>query len=175
MNTPTRRDPALLSTCRRSSSPIRGALIGLCLVAGLVGYGASAAQAGEAERKVALDLVRLVTPRESYEAMIKQMINQMIPAMKAQGSQFPPNVEEKMRKAITEAISYDEVIDWTADVYANRFSVGELRELIGFYKTPLGRKLAKLMPDISGEAGRKMGTIIPQRLPAAMKKHGLLP
>ena len=47
--------------------------------------------------------------------------------------------------------------------------------MIAFYKTPVGKKAAKLLPEISGEIGKKMGPIVMQRLPAAMKKVGLTP
>jgi hypothetical protein len=35
----------------------------------------------------------------------------------------------------------------------------------------LERALA--VPELMGEAGKKMGSILPQRLPAALKKHGI--
>ena len=65
--------------------------------------------------------------------------------------------------------------NWTVDVYAARFSTEEIRQLIAFYKTPTGKKAARLLPEISGEVGQKMGPILMQRLPVAMKKVGLTP
>ena len=47
--------------------------------------------------------------------------------------------------------------------------------MIAFYKTPLGRKLASKLPEIMGEVGRRMATVLPQRLPGALKRNGLLP
>jgi hypothetical protein len=38
----------------------------------------------------------------------------------------------------------------------------------------VGRKLAAKLPEIMGEAGKKVGEVIPQRLPAALKRHGLI-
>ena len=133
------------------------------------------ARAGEPERKAALELVRLVTPPEAYEQMMQQMIGSMLPAMQQQGAQFPPDAAEKMQKALREVLTYDELLNWTADVYATRFSVVEMKQLIVFYKTPVGKKLARLLPELSGEAGKKMGTLLPERLPAALKKYGLAP
>ena len=160
----------------------RGSLASFLVAAGLAGTvalaiaaGAGTARAGEGERKVALELVRLVTPREAYDAMIKQMIDNMLPALQQQSGNLPADVGDRMKKAVHEVIGYDEMIDWTADVWSTRFTVGEMRELIAFYKKPLGKKITRLMPELAGEVGKKIGAIMPQRLPAALKKHGLTP
>jgi hypothetical protein len=136
---------------------------------------ASADAAGPAEKKQALELVKLVTPRTTYDAMMKQVMDQMIAAVQAQGGKLPPGTPEKIKLAVGELVSYDEILDWAAEIYADRFTVGEMRDLIKFYQTPLGKKLARLLPEISGESAKKLGTMLPQRLPAALKKHGLAP
>lgn len=41
------------------------------------------------------------------------------------------------------------------DVYATRFTEGELTELIGFYRTPAGKKLAHLSPELQKESAEK--------------------
>src|SRR5687768_11165146 len=66
---------------------------------------APAAQAGEAERKTALELVRLVTPRQTHDAMMKQVMDQMIAAVQAQGAKLPPGTPDKIRLAVAELVS----------------------------------------------------------------------
>jgi hypothetical protein len=141
--------------------------------AGLGGLGGRAR--ADADANVTMDLVKLVTPLETYQAMIEQMSKQMLASMRQSGVQLPPDVESKLGKAVMEALPYDELTGWTVEVYAPRFTTDEIRQLIAFYNTPTGKKAAKLLPEISGEVGKKMGPVITQRLPAAMKKVGLTP
>ncbi len=50
------------------------------------------------------------------------------------------------------------LLEATAKVYAEKFSVDELRVMLEFYKSPVGRKLKKLAPDLAQvgvEAGQK--------------------
>jgi hypothetical protein len=140
---------------------------------GVAGVGGRAR--ADADPKVTMDLAKLVTPPETYQAMIEQMSKQMIASMRQSGAQLPVDVDSKLGQAVMEALPYDELMTWTVEVYAPRFTTDEIRQLIAFYNTPTGKKAAKLLPEISGEVGKKMGPIITQRLPAAMKKVGLTP
>jgi hypothetical protein len=126
---------------------------------------------GEAEKKAAAELVRLVVPRESYLGMIEQTSSQMLSMM----PNMPPDGATKMKQVMMEAMPYDEMSGWSAEIYAARFSLAELRELTAFYQTPVGKKAARLLPEISGESMKKAGTVIMQRLPGLMQKHGLVP
>ncbi len=131
------------------------------------------ALAGEAELKAANELVRLVTPKPIYDDMMKQLTQNMLASMAAQGQAAPADLAAKFQKAMSEALPYDEMMGWSAEVYAKRFTVAELKDLVKFYKTPLGSKLAKSLPEIMGEVGRKTGEMLPSRMPAAMERAGL--
>ena len=141
--------------------------------AGLLGGSGTAA--ADADKKVTMELVQMVTPQETYQAMIAQMTKQMLASMQQSGANVPAGTEEKMGKAVVEALPYNDLANWTVEVYATRFTTDEVRQLINFYKTPVGKKAARLIPELSGEVGQKMGPILMQRLPAAMKKVGLTP
>jgi hypothetical protein len=80
-----------------------------------------------------------------------------------------------MSKAVMEALPYADLAQWTVEIYTTRFTTDEIKALMAFYKTPVGKKAAKMLPEISGEVGKKIGPIMMQRLPAAMKKVGLAP
>ena len=125
------------------------------------------------ERQAALDLMHLILPREAYALMIQQMSEQMIDNMRQGGAQIPPDVASKMKLIIEEILPYQDMMDWNAEIYSRRFSVSEIRALVAFYKTPVGQKLARALPDISGEAGKKIGMVMMERLPLIMKKHGM--
>jgi hypothetical protein len=76
---------------------------------------------------------------------------------------------------VREVMTYDELVQWSADVYVKHFTLKELEDLAKFYRTPTGKKAARLLPKLGGEIGAIFGPLIMQRMPAAMKKHGLLP
>ncbi|WP_291844011.1 DUF2059 domain-containing protein [Maricaulis sp.] len=47
--------------------------------------------------------------------------------------------------------TYPDVVEVSSNVYASRFTEAELVEILAFYQTPVGRKLASEMPGITGE------------------------
>jgi hypothetical protein len=150
------------------------------ILAAVVVTGAAAAltprlvDAGEAERKATLELMQLVVPRETYDDMITKMIAAIKGSM-VQGGALPADFDVKMHAAMLDVLPYDTVLSWSADVYGSRFTVEEIKQIGAFYKTPVGRKLVKQLPDVSAEVMRKTSETLGQRLPGALKKHGLLP
>src|SRR6516225_8447620 len=89
--------------------------------------------AGPQEKAIALELVKLVTPRESYRDMLKQMTDNMAAAMAAKsGGSVPPDRSEKLVAALEDALPYDDLIEWTADIYSSRFTAAELKDLLKF-------------------------------------------
>jgi hypothetical protein len=130
------------------------------------------------QRALALELVQLVQPELSYRSGLEQMTEQMLPSLEAQaasnGKPLPPDFRKRFNAALLEVVPYQEVMGWSAELYAQRFSASELKQLIAFYKTPLGRKISLMLPEFMGEVGKKISVLMPQRLPAALKRHGLL-
>jgi hypothetical protein len=130
------------------------------------------------QRAVALQLVELVQPESAYRAGLQQMMDQMVPSMEAQaratGKPLPPDYKQKMNAALLEVMPYAEMKQWSADIYARRFTVPELKQLVAFYRTPLGRKVAAKLPEIMGEVGKKITAVVPERLPGALRHQGLI-
>ena len=131
--------------------------------------------AGEKERAAAFDLVKMVVPQETYDQMMAQMVTAMSEQFRNAGQKLPVDFDKKIQAAVNDVLSYRDVLDWTADIYASRFTVEELKDIEKFYKTPVGKKVMKLLPELSGEIGKKIATVIPERMPAALKKQGLMP
>ena len=80
--------------------------------------------------------VMRATMQASFDAQIEQM-----PAMEP----FRPVMEEWADKYL----SWDIIAPHLAEVYAQTFTEQELKELIAFYRTPLGRKVAAETPELS--------------------------
>jgi hypothetical protein len=133
--------------------------------------GVGIAYAADAPSKQAIELVHLVQSKEVYSKSIDQTYEQMAASM----PQLTPDMRQKLRQVVEECLPYEEVVAWSASVYDKHFNPAELGDLIAFYQTPTGKKVARTMPELAGEVGRKMGEVFQERMPAAMKKHGVIP
>jgi uncharacterized protein len=134
----------------------------------------SASAEGKSQTAAATELIRVMVPKEAYEALIDQMHTQMAGAMQhGNPNALPADKQSSLKAAVLECLPYEDLLAWSAEVYTQHFTPKELKELSAFYKTATGKKTAKLMPVLSGEVMAKMSPVIMQRMPAALKKHGL--
>ncbi len=136
-------------------------------------HAAPKAAAPAAADTTAMRLSRIVLSRETYRDMMRQTTQGIIAGAESQGQVLPKDAREKLELVTTEALPYEELLQFTADVYGARFSEKELQDIVDFYKTPTGIKLVKELPGITKDATLKVGTLMPQRMPALLKKHGL--
>jgi uncharacterized protein len=140
---------------------------------------AGTAGTSEARHKVAMELMQILLPKSHADQMIAQVDQQFLylaaADYKKRGLTIPPDFEAKMKSALTGLVSENELANWGADSYAERFTAPELRQLITFYNSPLGKKLIKEQPEIGQEAMRKLLTAVDHRLPDSMRKQGLNP
>jgi hypothetical protein len=128
-----------------------------------------------ADRKAVMELMQLVIPETSYKLMIDQMTVQMFAQLKQSGANLPPDAPQRLKAAVLEVVPYKENLEWSADVYQQKFTTKEIADLKKFYLTPTGKKAARLIPEIGAEIGKRMGQIIPERMGPALKKQGLVP
>ena len=148
-------------------------------VATLVGRRAGGAGKEPADDKAALaasiDLVRSIVPPEAYDAMLEQMYQQMSASMQQAGggAGIAADKQKDLRAAVKECLPYEDLLSWTAGVYTKHFTRKEIDDVAGFYRTPTGKKMARLMPTLTGEVGAKLGPLLMTRLPDALKRHGL--
>src|SRR3990167_8006651 len=108
---------------RKQSLSFRFILVVGLALAGIIAQAAPAA--ADADPKVTKDLVQMVTPLETYDAMITTMTKQMMASMQQSGAKIPPDSEIKMAKAVKEALPYDDLVAWTVEIYGTRFSTEE--------------------------------------------------
>jgi hypothetical protein len=148
-------------------------LVVSCATLSLVVDNDSAQAKGSEE--LALSLSKLVLTDEIYSQMLEQMSAGIAQSMTAAGGKLPPDFAEKLAMVVREALPRKDVLEFNAQAYGSRFSDAELQQILDFYKTPTGAKLVRELPSLMREAMVKVGGLLPQRLPALMKKHGLVP
>ena len=133
----------------------------------------------QARQRAVLELVQEITPRDVFQRMTSQMYEtmdqQIMAQMRKDGVTLPPDYNARMKRVMDSVMSYDEMMQWSAEIYAKRFTLEEINGLRDFYHSPLGQKMVRQMPEIMTDVMGKVGNIIATRMPAAMRKEGLLP
>ncbi|HEY6908913.1 MAG TPA: DUF2059 domain-containing protein [Myxococcales bacterium] len=121
---------------------------------------------------VYMEAMRIIMPRERYEAMIDGMYRPLIAEAEAKSkAKMPPESVEALKKAAQSSMSYDELLSWSAEVYQRHFTPEEMKQLVAFYKSPLGVKLEKEQPRVFSEVMRKVADTVPPRMEATLRKE----
>jgi len=107
---------------------------------------------------------------ESYKAVIKQMF----PMLKGQYSNVEADVWNDLEKEFLKT-SLDNLTEMLAPVYSSHLTIEELKEIIKFYESPVGKKFAAETPSIMQESmqvGQQWGMKIGQDFAEKMKERG---
>ncbi|HEX8694503.1 MAG TPA: DUF2059 domain-containing protein [Longimicrobium sp.] len=124
------------------------------LLAVLLAAGPAAAQpapVSPTHRAAALELLEAMRVSEALQLSIETVLQaqmQSNPELQA--------VESVMRDFFVRYMSWDNLKAGYADIYSRAFTEPELREMIAFYRTPTGQKLARATPQLMRE-GSELG------------------
>lgn len=148
--------------------------------------GAHAETLTDEKKQVIDELLKITGALQIAEIMGTTVANQMISAMAEQNENMAPEVIEIIQDEIG-SIMRDEFIEnrWIHEMsyslYHQYLSMAELKELVAFYKTPVGTKVVSVLPQITQEGmlagqthGESLGPIIQERLVARFQREGLL-
>ena len=139
------------------------------------------------EKKQAIDeLVAITGALEVSEMLGKAVANQVIAAMMQQNQSVDKQTIAIIQDEIG-SVMYDEfiangfLINMLYELYHKHFSTLELQEIVAFYKTDTGKKMANLLPELTQEGmqagqlhGQSLGPTIERRLRARFEKEGIL-
>jgi len=142
---------------------------------------AASAQAPSPEAMTAArSLVTTMKLSDQYKALLPAILLTLKPAL----TQDRPEIErdyDAMMPTIVDAFTpyYNAMLDDVATVYANNFTVGELREIEAFYRQPVGQKLLEKTPaltqqsnQVGQDASRKAADDLRARLTEALRQKG---
>ena len=161
--------------------------VGLC---GVIAAAAQQAAAPSAEAiEEAKKLIAIMSPdmiKDMNTKIFAQIWPTMEQALRTQFSKLDPATADEIKTEIRGTLEKELMAETTAlmetmpAVYARYLTVGELRDIQAFYRTPSGAKALKVMPEIMGET---MGSLGPrmqgmmQRINVAvtdiLQKHGV--
>jgi hypothetical protein len=113
--------------------------------------------ADRAERtRIAETILAEAGGAETLDRMMKSMFEQLLPAL----SEVNKGREAEIRGILTEEFgtafktAAPAILEKSRDLYAERFTVTELNEILAFNRSPTGRKANSLMPEIQLEMMR---------------------
>ena len=123
----------------------------------------------EAKRNDIRKLIEITGVKES----MADMLPQIIAPMKSSYPQMPDRVWQEL----AEEFKVDDLVDRLIPVYEKYYTRDDIRGIIAFYQSPLGRKLiavqSQMAPDIL-EVSQEYARDLAQRLSARLKKEGVL-
>jgi hypothetical protein len=139
---------------------------------------AAPAPAGDLEARVVAvkDLLDAMGGRQS----IVDQIDRVVPAqMQALQTQFPSMtadtrrmIEKSMREEMT--VGVNQLLTQMAMAWARRFTVGELRQIATFHRSPAGQRLRAQQEDLQreiAEIGRNWGVDIGRRIQQRLQEY----
>ena len=115
----------------------------------------------------------------------KAVVQQMTEAIKKARPDVPAKmfdvVAEEVNKTIAESmVAKGGFVDQVVPVYHKYFSHEEIKALVAFYQTPVGKKAVTVMPRMVQESmvigqqwGQGLGPVIQQRIRARLKQEGV--
>ena len=127
------------------------------------------AQTNDYTEKVKSFLV-LSGAEENFKMVIEQMLN----TFKASQPDVPEEYWSEVKKEVLNT-SLDDLVNLIAPIYQKHLTEADLDDIIEFYKTPAGKKLAEKTPVITQEsmaAGQQWGMQIAQKVQAKLKEKG---
>lgn len=148
-------------------------LLGPC-VAGILMISGVPALAQDAEQVgLARDMLVAMRAAENFDAVIPSVMTALKPAITA-GNPKAAKDWDDLAPMMTQQFSAQktELLNEIASIYARAFDKPELRQLVAFYHSPAGEKLARLTPTLAQEtlgAGQKFGQQVAMSLAEQMK------
>lgn len=137
------------------------------------------------KKQIIDEMLEITGALKMGEMMGTAVANQMIAAMAQQQKDIDPKivsiVQDEMSKIMhDEFIANGFISEMSYKIYHKYFSTSELEEILAFYKTPTGNKMATLMPQVAQEGmlagqqhGQSLGPVIQARLKARLEKEGI--
>lgn len=104
-------------------------------------------------RAAAHELLTISKPEQVMEQVwvqVEQSVNQQFQEMGAPEELKPvfDDYSEKMFRILQEALSFEKMKDELIAIYVKTYTEEEIRSIIQFYKTPVGRKFIEKTPQL---------------------------
>lgn len=140
----------------------------------------SCAAAMAVDNKIPQDKDKAERYKEIKELMtltnVQQLCQNMIDTTICNFKEAFPEVSAGYWDKLKDKFKTEKIIDMIVPVYDKYFTEDDIRQLIKFYQTPVGKKIIKVMPEISSETmilGQKWGEQIVDEMMAEVKQEAV--
>jgi uncharacterized protein len=159
--------------------------LSVCLCFGVLSSAALAQQKAPvvdpAAVTAAKELMQAMGIDAQFDVVIETMTKGMGSALRQKQPGKAKEIDDVMTKMAAKFRSRkNDIVEMTAPLYAEKFSVAELKEIGAFYKTPIGQKLLKTQPEIMQRSmqmgmvwGQKLGQEVENEAREELKKRGI--
>lgn len=110
--------------------------------------------------------------QQSFEAGIKPSLDRM----RAQGmpADLVESIHAASKKFFSDNFKWEELKPQVAKIYAENFTEAELRDIVAFYESPTGVKVASRMPTLMQQASTLSMASIQAKMPEFQQQIGAL-
>lgn len=105
----------------------------------------------------------------------EQMGMQVFSSLRTAVPNIPEQVWQDLTAEFQDELGAEKIINLSIPIYSRHFTASEIKELIAFYESPLGRKITGEMPAITQEAyaaGVRQGHEVIKRVLDKLKARG---
>jgi uncharacterized protein len=149
-------------------------VVTVACVALLVGAAADAADPLPTQPSIAAELARLMVPEENWKQSIQGFAAQMKQFMEATDKRIGVKPAGDCPLQILEdtmgMFSYQELLDIETSALAKHYTDDELKDLLAFYRSPIGQKTIRVQPQLGMDVSGQMMAIMQARMPAIIEK-----
>lgn len=134
-------------------------------------FSASAQTADEEYRELTKEYLKL----SSFDATIEAIVPQMIEHCKSLVPEAPESLWISLFEKFKEKFTTDKVVEPVAEIYAKYFSKQEMKEIVAFYKSPVGKKMSAVTPDLTKDCmewGKNLGIDVAKEILNEVKEKG---
>jgi uncharacterized protein len=116
-------------------------------------------------------LLKLTNSMDAGIAIMRNMLNRQ----RTESSAIPAEFYDRFIGMIDDGRISSLMMIAVVKIYRDKFTLAEIKELIRFYETPIGKKLAQETPNIanaSTSAGEKIGKTVAMEIVAGLQQEG---
>ncbi len=131
----------------------------------------SAGASGSATEPLHLQVARAIFPRENWTRFLAQASAELTQQIAETGKgriELAPSFADRLREQYEEMIPYEDMLSYQARLLDSQYSKAELRQLLAFYKTPLGRKSVPFVHDLMASSMQRAELKVQDKLPGVL-------
>ncbi len=127
--------------------------------------------AGGASEPLHVQLARAVFPREKWQSFLTEASAELTRQIADTGKgqiELEPGFADRLREKYETLVPYEEMLHYQARLLGSQYSRSELRQLLTFYRTKLGRKSVPFLHDLMASSLQRAAVQVQNGLPGAL-------